>query len=105
MVFLGGWRCPHNGAAMPRVYFARQLRHLLPLPATCDIDAGSVAELVRALDERFPGVAAYLVHENGALRPHVNIFIGDRWISDRRALSDALRSDDEVSILPALSGG
>ncbi len=38
-------------------------------------------------------------------RTHVNIFIGDERIVDRRALSDQVLPDSRVSILQALSGG
>jgi molybdopterin converting factor small subunit len=90
---------------MPRVIFARHLQNLLPLPESCEIAARTAAEAVHEIEERFPGVAAYLVHENGALRQHVNIFIGERWLQDRQRLSDPLRPDDEITIMPALSGG
>lgn len=90
---------------MAHVRFARQLQNLLPLPATCEVAAGSVAELIDALQRQFPGVATYLLHENGALRTHVNIFIGDQFLSDRLTLTDRLEPESEVTIMPALSGG
>ena len=41
----------------------------------------------------------------GALRKHVNIFIGDELIRDKRALSDAVSAETRVYIMQALSGG
>ena len=57
------------------------------------------------LNERYPGVTDYILHETGEIRQHVNIFVGERIMSDRRELSDSLDGVDEVSIMQALSGG
>lgn len=69
------------------------------------IEATTVAELVAALDRMAPGLAFYLCDELGRLRPHVNIFVGDERVRDRRSLSDPLAPQSEVTILQALSGG
>jgi len=69
------------------------------------LEAHTVAELVAALDRLAPGVAFYLCDELGRMRPHVNIFIGDERIRDRRTLTDPLAPTSEVTILQALSGG
>ena len=70
-----------------------------------ELSAASVAELVRALDQRHPGIAAYLVDDRGALRPHVNVFVDDEMVADRLHLSDELVDGSQVFILQALSGG
>lgn len=90
---------------MPRVQFTRHLQRFFPKLDSLQVQAATVAELVNAVDERFPGLGGYLVDERGALRRHVNIFIGDRLVRDRAALSDALAPDDEVTVMQALSGG
>lgn len=68
-------------------------------------EASTVGELVRALETLAPGIGFYICDERGRLRQHVNIFIGNDMIRDRRGLSDPLQPDDKVSILQALSGG
>jgi molybdopterin converting factor small subunit len=72
---------------------------------TLEVDAIDVAGVVRALEERAPGIGFYLCDERGRLRPHVNVFIGNALIRDRRHLSDSVSNGDKVSILQALSGG
>jgi sulfur-carrier protein len=69
------------------------------------VEAETVAELVAALNRQHPGLADYLIDEQGALRKHVNIFVGETLVYDRRALSDRLDADDEVFVMQALSGG
>ena len=64
-----------------------------------------MSELLADLDRQYPGLADYIVHENGTLRQHVNIFVGDRLLADRQQLSDSLQDVDAVSIMQALSGG
>lgn len=80
--------------------FFPQLEHQ-PL----ELDAQDIAGVVRGLEQLAPGIAFYLCDEHGRLRPHVNVFIGNSMIRDRRQLSDPLAARDQVSILQALSGG
>ena len=70
-----------------------------------EVEATDVAGVVRALEARAPGIGFYICDERGRLRPHVNVFIGNTIIRDRRTLSDAVADGDKISILQALSGG
>ncbi|MCB9740845.1 MAG: MoaD/ThiS family protein [Deltaproteobacteria bacterium] len=69
------------------------------------VEAATVAEAVAALEAMAPGIAHYLIDETGRLRPHVNAFIGNAMIRDRRRLTDPLAPGDKLSILQSLSGG
>jgi hypothetical protein len=91
---------------MAQVRFTRHLSRYFPDLAEREmVSANSVAGVVAALDERHPGLGAYIVDEGGALRKHVNIFIGQELIHDRKRLSDPVAEDDQVFIFQALSGG
>lgn len=91
---------------MARVKFTRHLVRFFPqLPEVVTVEGRSVAEIVAALDEQFPGLAGYIVDERGALRKHVNIFLGQELIVDREHLGDAVGPGDQVYIFQALSGG
>lgn len=90
---------------MPKVELTSHLKRFFPTLAPQTLPATTVAELVRALDGRYPGIAAYLVDERGALRKHVNIFVDGELIVDRSGLGDALDERSEVFIAQALSGG
>lgn len=70
-----------------------------------EVDATDVAGVLRELESIAPGIGFYLCDERGRLRPHVNVFIGNAMVRDRRQLSDAVTAGDKVSILQALSGG
>ncbi|MCA9715403.1 MAG: MoaD/ThiS family protein [Myxococcales bacterium] len=70
-----------------------------------EVEAGTVADVVRAVEGLAEGFTFYICDERGRLRPHVNIFIGDERVADRKQLSDRVPDGGRVFILQALSGG
>jgi hypothetical protein len=90
---------------VPSVQFTRHLRVHFPNLEDVEVSEGSLARIVRDLDELYPGLADYLIDEQGALRKHVNIFVNDQLLSDRTGLRDEVGPLDRVFIMQALSGG
>lgn len=92
---------------MPKVEIARQLLRFFPdlEGRPISVQAGTAAEVVRALDGLAPGIAGYVVDERGALRQHVNLFIAGEMVVDRERLSDPVAPDATVHVFQALSGG
>ena len=92
---------------MPCIELTRHLFRFFPDLAGRDIvvEAASVAEVVRALEAIAPGIEFYLCDERGRLRQHVNVFIGEEPVIDRRGLSDRVEPDSRVFVMQALSGG
>jgi molybdopterin synthase sulfur carrier subunit len=92
---------------MPRVELTKHLFQFFPQLAGKDlvVDGQTVAEVVSALDVLAPGIAFYVCDERGRLRQHVNVFIDEAPIIDRRELSDRLEPGSRVFIIQALSGG
>ena len=48
---------------------------------------------------------SYVLDEQGRLRRHVMVFVDGQMVVDRVGLSDAVRTDSEVYVMQALSGG
>jgi len=90
---------------MIRVTFPTHLRRHFPVPPECSADGVTVAEVVRDLERQYPGLTAYLIHEDGSLRQHVNIFLDERWLHDRRKLTDPVAGVGQLYVMQALSGG
>lgn len=90
---------------MVQVHFAPHLKRHYPAAETCDVEGRTVKEVVAELERRFPGITPYLVHENGMLRQHVQIFLDEKFITDRRELSDSLDGVKQLFVMQALSGG
>jgi molybdopterin converting factor small subunit len=63
--------------------------------------ASDVRGLVAELESRWPRLAGRVRDELGALRPHVKIFVN----GEVAGLEDTVQEDDEVRIIPAISGG
>ena len=90
---------------MAQVKFTPNLKRFFPDLCECAVDAATVAEIVAAVDDRWRGLADYIIDEQGALRKHVNIFVGDELLRDKQTLSDRVCADTKIFIVQALSGG
>ena len=90
---------------MATVSFTQALKRFYPHLSSRQIEATTVQELLEILDIDFPGLKDYLLDDQGKLRQHVNIFIGEDMIRDKEQLTDKLKASDEVFIFQALSGG
>jgi len=86
------------------------LKVLLPTPLAdytghrreVEAHGATLEELFDDLDGRFPGLRFRVVDEQGAIRPHIKVFV-NRVQADGLAVT--LCADDEVLVVAALSGG
>lgn len=90
---------------MPMIKFTSALKRFFPNLQAVEVKGNTVAEVVLALEARYPGLRSYLLDEQGCLREHVNIFVDGDLIQDTRRLGDELAGVREVYIMQALSGG
>lgn len=92
---------------MPTVEITHHLFRFFPELENREISvpAGSVAEVLHAINSIAPNFTDYVLDERGALRRHVNLCINDRVIIDRKHLSDQVPNNGTVYIFQALSGG
>ncbi len=90
-----------------RVYVATYLRPFtggkseITLPGS----PATVAQVLEALAALHRGVRERVITEQGEVRPHVNLFVGEENIRDARGLETEVPDGIEISILPAVSGG
>lgn len=92
---------------MARLEITRHLHAFFPqLPSReLDVEAATVAEALGALERIAPGIGFYLCDERGMLRRHVNVFVDEQMVKDRKRLSDPLATTSRVFIVQSLSGG
>jgi len=69
------------------------------------VPAGSVAEILNAVNKIAPGFTDYVLDERGALRRHVKLSVNDSLVFDTKTLSDRVQDNGTVYIFQALSGG
>ena len=65
----------------------------------------TVKEALEELWKRYPGVRDRVVNEEGRLRKHINVFVGNENIRYSGDFGTPLKPGAEISILPAVSGG
>lgn len=81
---------------MIHVHFASSLRDVTDGVAEVEVEAATVRRLIKALDERFPGIGA-------RLSEGTSVAINGEIIAD--ALYEDIPDGAEIHFLPALSGG
>ena len=87
---------------MAELHLPRSLIALFPAaPRRLDLDVDSVDALVRALDQRWPGMWDRLCEPGPRLREYINVFVD----GERVGLSQPLSAASTVHIIPAVAGG
>ena len=90
---------------MVKVKFTSALSRFFPNLKEMEIEGSTVFEVISKVNEKIPGISNYILEEDGSLRKHVNIFLNDDLIVDRKTLSDEVKEREEILIYQALSGG
>lgn len=92
---------------MPKVEITPHLYRYFPAleNRTITVPAGSVAEVLRAVNALAPGFSDYVLDERGALRRHVNLSLNNTVVIDRQTLTDHVDEEATLYIFQALSGG
>jgi len=66
---------------------------------------GTLRDVLQALWSRYPGLRDRLANEQGEVREHINIFVGNEDIRYLEGLATSIPDGAEISIVPAISGG
>lgn len=70
-----------------------------------ELPAGALADVLNVLVERFPPLGPHLFDERGDVHRAIHLFVNREHVRFRGGLSAPLRDDDEVYIVPMISGG
>lgn len=89
---------------MARIRFTANLQRHVECPDE-DVTGATVRDALEAYFARHPRVRGYLLDDQGAVRHHMNVFVGGCGIVDREAQSDPLPEDADIDVIQALSGG
>ena len=69
------------------------------------VSAATVAEALAALWQAYPGLRDRVLTEQGEVRQHVNIFVGEENIRDCGGFDAPVKNGTTITIMPAVSGG
>ena len=81
------------------------LRPLTGGASEVQVEAGTVAEALSALEISHPGFGDRILDESGQLRRFVNVFVSDDDIRFLDGLDTAVPEGGTVAIVPAVAGG
>lgn len=65
----------------------------------------TVGAAITLLGQRHPGVLHRILDEQGHVREHINIFVGNESIRVTGGLATPIQDGSEILIIPAVSGG
>lgn len=68
-------------------------------------EGSDVWAVIEDLERQYPGFKERLVDEGGDLRRFINIYVNGEDIRYAQGTQTALKTGDEISIIPAVSGG
>ena len=70
-----------------------------------EMPCATVSAALAELAARWPAVTDRVLTEQGELRRHVNVFVGDESIGFMNGLATPLAGGETITIVPAVSGG
>lgn len=70
-----------------------------------DLSGETLEDALRELAERFPGLGARVLDDQGRVRRHIGLFVNARSVAHLAPRDVALAEGDVVRVLPAVSGG
>jgi molybdopterin synthase sulfur carrier subunit len=70
-----------------------------------ELDVADLSQMIDRLESDYPGFKERLLDEDGELRYFVNIYVNGEDIRFDHGLRTAIKSGDEISIVPAVAGG
>jgi molybdopterin converting factor small subunit len=89
------------------VYIPQPLREFCEGQSKVEIEESpaTLAGVLSALWILFPGLRDRIATEQGEIREHINIFIGDEDVRFTGGLASRIPAGAEISIVPSISGG
>jgi molybdopterin synthase sulfur carrier subunit len=68
-------------------------------------EGNTIKDVFVFLEDHYPGIGTRLIDTHGGVHRFVNVFVGDDDVRYLEGLDTPIREGDEVTIIPAVSGG
>jgi sulfur-carrier protein len=88
-----------------QVLIPTPLRKFTDGSAKVAADGGTVAAVLDSIGDQFPGLKDRICEDDGEIRRFVNIFVNGENVRDLDGAATAVKSGDEIGIIPAMAGG
>jgi sulfur-carrier protein len=90
---------------MPSLKIPTPLRTYTAGKSEIVLQGSTVNEVLQDLTTQYPTIKPHLFNGEGALRPFVNLFLGEDNIRDLKGLETSLNSEDRLLLIPSIAGG
>jgi MoaD family protein len=81
------------------------LRKFANNEARASAEGSTLAEVLKDLESRYPGITKNVIAEDGGLHRFINVYLNDEDVRYLGSLETPVYDGDMVSILPAVAGG
>jgi len=88
-----------------KVHVPSALRNCCAGARELEVSATSLRVMLEAIERSHPALHRSICDETGTVRRHVNLFVNTNNMRDCNGIDTPLAPGDEVTILPAVSGG
>jgi sulfur-carrier protein len=88
-----------------RVKIPTPLRKFTDGASVVELPGANVGEVLKALDDKHPGLLDKICDKNGKVRRFINVYAGDDDIRFLDGLETAVTDGTEISVIPAIAGG
>ncbi len=73
--------------------------------AEVSAEAGTLRDVLAALDAAYPGIAGRILDDSGQIRRFVNVYVGEEDVRFASGLDTPVPEGTQVSVIPAVAGG
>lgn len=88
-----------------QVLIPTPLRKFTDGSAKINGSGATVAVVLESIDKQFPGLKDRICEDDGEIRRFVNVFVNGENVRDLDGAATAVKSGDEIGIIPAMAGG
>jgi molybdopterin converting factor small subunit len=82
-----------------------QLRTLTGGLSEVEGEGTTIAEVIHALDEQYPGFATRVLDDSGSIRRFVNVYLNSEDVRFLDGIKSEVPQKASISIIPAVAGG
>ena len=90
---------------MPTLRMPALMRYYVENQSEVLITGSTISDALKDLVTRYPAIKIHIMDKNGDLRRYVNLFINETNIKELDGMRTPVQENDQIIILPSISGG